>query len=755
MKDNKMYTWENRSLPIKNGLKIVSSKDGEIEVTLEKVKLLDTSTHAFLHLYLTIRQGYFQTGLHRYDLKKKSFKMTIPIQVNQANDVELKAHSSIDCYGLSIVNLSLKDQVDFSNAMKKAFLDNPQPVKDILQNSFPDEVRIFTDNSTPKNFLEKEIQKTNGQKQIIRANEDLSLMGWDMVTSTSFATMNERIVRDQNFPKHIEYEASDMFTATKLNLNFSKWQLTTDGGGKNVSLRADIADGSFEIHANQDATYKVNTEQPGFVSLQINLEAFEATTPEDPTGNNDGTGYKLEFDPEETEERDPITILRNEINFVDAPEAIMQYVDFSLKNGLNENKDKVIQIFSFYQLNETSKNPGFEFLKPKVALYGTSVVSDDLNKSAFGIQAMTESTEHPGSQNIDLRLVSASEQRNAVALSKLLYMHHTFDKVKRYSGFAMPEDFSMNDEEYQIYNNKKIQIMTYSTSDDPEQRESDNPWEGCPGFVDKNNWSLQLVNNRLNFKITDLTFEVDGHILHVNYESLSDIKLKSGVDQLGKSYKNVIEVKSVKDPVMTIEVTKEEWLENEQWLLDLLAGIGLGLLGGILGGALGKVFKKYIKGILKESTSSNRLVLHFKDLFEVAGKEIADHSDELTSGLAKQRRNITQYLKSLPQEASQSFVNNVIKSPSTLPLALWKQLATNSASIILGSIGGAVGETVGQHMSDFIDNQFNDKFSLTPPLDPMPEEIVNTLIWPEQSEFSLQTAKLLGSVYLMGGDFNS
>lgn len=757
MKKNKVFLWKNRNLPLSsNKIEISVNRDINLHFWINKIRVLDSSTHKFIQFLMKIKYGSYKINDKKFSLNDAYFKLQVPIQMDEKDNIYLSELSDIKPYGLSIKPLSTFEQIKFNNAIKYFFTHNAIYIHWLLKSASPAEIfnyAKYNDEVKQNPYMDRTTEK---QQSIIRNNNDLSIAGWDMVIATSFDSMNKRIIKDNAFPKEMEYKEEDIIADIELSLKFKNWQLTGQGGGKNVTIQTEISNGSLSIVGKTKKNYEIDNAQKNFLTIQVVLTDFKTDIVKDETGNNDGVGHKLKIDPRENDEHDSVIIVKNNVHFKDdVNNMIFSYFEVACRNAFNENKFKteIMQIFSFYQLDETSKNPGFQFLKPTAALYGTSVSSDgDLKKSLFAIQAISESKDIPKSQTPDLRLVEESKCNDAVAINKLVYMHHTFDKVKEWSGFAMPEDFSMEDENYIIFNNKRIKLMTYASDDDPTRRLRSDPWEGIAGYVEKRNWSLALVNNQLVLDITDLTFRhSDGTVLHVNYKSTSNISLVSGVDKLGRAYKNVVDVSPANDPILTFECTQEDWAITRDFILDFVMGLFCGVAFALIGGKIGSAIQKVLSKVA--SKVGNKIVIKFKDVMSQIAEVVGKNSDEVAASMKQAQARVKDFVKSIPAKMTPAFCANAVNKATTFAQWIWRYTTVNFGAILIGSALGSFAGTIGGQITTLMDNKNQQHLALNPSLDIMPKNIVNALRWPEQSEFSLKTAKLTGGIYLMGGNF--
>ncbi|MGG3788773.1 TULIP family P47-like protein, partial [Paenibacillus larvae] len=587
----------------------------------------------------------------------------------------------------------------------------------------------------------------------VRTSNDLTLAGWDTGYVTSFSNVNKTIREKELYPKDFKYELEDDSIGIPLLFNmegtFNSWEITTGADGQNVNFICKIGENSSLTNETGNKTYDFSSD--AFLKVQVKLEYFNSTEKrfEDPTGLNDGNPVELKVKTDHDQNQNPPVVLVDSYFSEELTGIVLNgIVTTMFKEWLNENIDKFENIFSYFLLKETAKDENFQWLKPTTAYYGVASVEDenknpDLDKSVFSVMSMVENHENKFPQHtVDARLLHAVNNESTFGIDMPLFVDKWIENALVAMQIGTPEQFEKTDNGLVISNKEKIKFATIENN-------SGNP---VPGYVDAGKFRLGIINNQLVLEMEDLHWEqARGIIGHVNYKQSFDITLKSGVDELGKEYSNVLIPIENTDPTMLMTFMIEDWKKNEDLIIEIVTGVVIGILVGFI--PVGKIFSK-LKNVVSKAfrQAGNRMSAEIGSSVAVAMREIAQESGE--TGAAFFRRMSQESADEIslftrPGMTTQQIVNEVANKSESFFSKIWK----NKYKLIGGSVVGAVGGMVPTAIIKAIENAQQEHYSLLPTIHEFVANCVGAVNWPDNSEFEVETAKLQG-IYLMGGKLN-
>lgn len=107
------------------------------------------------------------------------------------------------------------------------------------------------------------------------SQNSVQTFGWDTAYSASFTVLNQAIISQKKYPTTFDFTTS---ATVVLKGEWSAWQLSTGGAGKNVSMVCDITSGTISaLNQSEDLSGTVLT-------ILINLHQVAAKDPvNDPT----------------------------------------------------------------------------------------------------------------------------------------------------------------------------------------------------------------------------------------------------------------------------------------------------------------------------------------------------------------------------------------------------------------------------------------------------------------------------------------
>lgn len=591
-----------------------------------------------------------------------------------------------------------------------------------------------------------------------RTSNDLTLGGWDTNYATSFLNVNNTIAKQRLYPQNFykEYVDDSLGATLKFNMagKFDSWEMTTGADGQNVNFICKFGENSSFTNETGGNTYEFDSN--AYIKIQLKLEYFnsEEKTVKDPSGIGDGYQKNLKVKSSyDNKENPPVIIISQYFSkILEANKLLETILTAMFKEWYIENISDFETIFSYFLLEETAKDENFQWLKPTTAYYGVSSVEDEngnsnLDKSVFSVMAMVENHKNENPQHlVDARLLHAVKNESAFGIDMPLFVEKWIKMGLLSMQLGTLDLFKTTENGLFIKNTEAFKFGTITNADD----------ENVPAYIDPGKFQLGITNNQIVLELEDLNWEQASGIKgHVNYKQSFDIGLKSGVDKLGKDYRNVLLVTENSDPTLLISYTIEEWKLWQNLIIEITTGIAFGLIAGLV--PVGKIFSKFKKIIGKAfnksgSRMSVRITREVADemrdaipLQELnsAQRRISESSlDEIS--LFRQNPDGSVDLQSLGSVSS-----TLAQQPDSVFSKIWK----SKYKLLGGIVGGAVGGMIPTAIIKSIENSQQEIYSELPTINEFMNNCVGAIQWPENSEFSVDTAQLQG-IYLMGGTLN-
>ncbi|QDX91763.1 hypothetical protein EEL30_04885 [Brevibacillus laterosporus] len=604
-----------------------------------------------------------------------------------------------------------------------------------------------------RHLLHQQINTYNIQYSTL---EDLALMGWDTNYVTSFSNVNKNIQQKELYPKKFNNEFTDTSLGFPIQFSmdgtFDSWEITTGADGQNVNFICKIGENSSILNHLANVTYEFASD--AYVKIQLKLQYLNAkeTTIEDSTGVGDGHQVDLKVKTDQDESENPPVIIVDSHYSPDIFDSFKTIVTAMFKEWFTKNIDQFENIFSHFLLGETAKDENFQWLKPTDKYYGVAEGKDEngkpsLDKSVFSVMAMVENrnNKYP-SHTVDARLLHAVKNAkdtndSAFGIDMPLFVEKWLVRGLDIMQVGTPDQFEKTDNGLFIQNKERIQFGKIYNHNN----------ELVDSHIDPKKFRLGITNNKMVLDIEDLTWQqTRGMIGHLSYQQHYGLSLKSGVDELGKEYRNVLVPIEEDDATLTFTYTLEDWYVREQLIIEMAVGLALSIGTGIIFSAVSPTFRtamNYISGLFKKvGTTMMRAVISVRELlYRIGGGA---------------------YRESLIQ-ASRSGSNNVyrattianVSSPSVLEAVknearyIWSRIWENKLKSALVFSQMAVIRTVSLTpfmIGKYLEYMAKEHYSELPTIDAFLANCVGAVKWPDNSELQVETAQLQG-IYLMGG----
>lgn len=419
------------------------------------------------------------------------------------------------------------------------------------------------------------------------------------------------------------------------------------------------------------------------------------------------------------------------------------------KEWLNENINKFENIFSYFLLQETAKDENFQWLKPTTAYYGVASVENngnpDLDKSVFSVMAMVENHKNEFPQHtVDARLLHAVNNESAFGIDMPLFVDKFLTQGLNIMQVGTPDEFEKTNNGLFIQNKNKIKFGNIQVSEDKYE----------DAWIDPKKFKLDISNNQLVLDIEDLTWQqARGIIGHVNYNQHYTLNLKSGIDKLGKEYKNVLIPTEANDPTLTFTYTLEDWYQREQMIVEIAVGMALSVATGILFSAVSSTFRaasKYIQGLFKKvGNGLVRAVVSLRELMSKVGVKASQEA--INEGLELTARNLSR-ANSVISLGSEEVIYQVVNQQRTLWSRIW-EISWKTALVFSQMVAIAAAGMVPTMIYKYLEYIAKEEYSKLPTINEFLANCVGAVRWPDNSEFKVETAQLQG-IYLMGGRLN-
>lgn len=329
----------------------------------------------------------------------------------------------------------------------------------------------------------------------IKVNDDLTTFGWDVVSGMSFANANEKIATQKTFPQTINDEFSDpLFGDASLVGTFQGWQLTNNGDGRNIAIKCTFSPKTtLKIDLGKLGEKKYELDSNYWFEVQLPLTTFDAKDKHmDSTGLNDGQFKELKIKKVDESGETTIILINTSLpSEIKNSPSLTAIVNSLLKNyieGLVADKNALQHVFSFMQLNETSKTERWQWLKATKVSYAVAP-SDSLNESVFAVMYQTTTKKVPDAQQVDGRLLeNAKNNAVVVAISKQAYFKNVIYEALPYAEILPKSDMELDEDNMVVYNSKPF---TYAFLKDSETKIE----------VDKKRFRLGFSNNDLQLNV--------------------------------------------------------------------------------------------------------------------------------------------------------------------------------------------------------------------------------------------------------------
>ncbi|QOS99888.1 TULIP family P47-like protein [Brevibacterium sp. JNUCC-42] len=592
-----------------------------------------------------------------------------------------------------------------------------------------------------RHLLQQQINAYNIQSDVI---SDLSLMGWDTNYVTSYSNVNKAIQQKKLYPQNFYTEDSDdIFGDFSMNGTFDSWEITTGGDGKNVNFICKIGEDSY--FSFETRSYPLNGD---LVKIQLKLQYFNSEkTIADSTGKGDGNQVDLKVKTDQDNNGDEPVII------VSTPGVGQRVLDSIIKtmfeDWFNANIDQFENIFSHVLLEETAKDENFQWLKPTEKYYGVAEPEDaSLDDCILAVMTMVENRQNNLKQhNVDARLLHAVKNAkdtndSAFGIDMPLFVEKWLVRGIGLMQVGTPDEFEKTDNGLFIQNKESI----------PFGNVEDHHDNSVPSYIEPKKFRLGIFNNELVLDIEDLTWQqAPGITGHVNYQQRYSLSLKSGIDELGQEYKNVLVPSEEVEATLTFTYTVDDWYKLTALITEIAVGIALSIATGVLFSSTSSTFRTASTFISNSFRTVGNLMIgkiSIKALLEAIGEGVSKAARSLVAkrGSANLEMNVIRNGVYLP-------TTEALYGIRTQTVPLWCRIweVTHKAAL-LGSQFAAIGvagmiPTVIARLYEYF---MEGEFSKLPTIDAFLANCVGAVKWPDNSEFQVETAELQG-IYLMGG----
>lgn len=602
--------------------------------------------------------------------------------------------------------------------------------------------------------------------------ESINLYGWDTAFVTSFTKANQAIKNCNVTPPSFNYSANNSSGAQigQLQGDWDAWQLSTNGGGQNLTLECPVKKGTFFSKAvDQGKTF---TLDGGRLEIEVTLDYFDEHNPsfQDPTAQPGTGGQKNLAVRTTSSSQDDVIVSINRLNF-----------DFSGASNKDEAAALCKAYFTkwfllhlgefnhnFAQLvvNQIAVDSNLQWLKPTDMGYAVGPVTNDANASVFAVLAMTEgrfkgNNAHLVNPKI-LEVVKTRDKaksdviHSAFAISPQLFAQKWLLaalRVLRPGGTDddLLKEFSLSDDGLSWANTTEIQWATFKDKDN-------NP---VAAKIPTGKFSLGVHGTSIKVDFQDLYWDIsDGVTVHVTYTDFYTLRLKSGADPLNQSYSNVLLANSAPKPTLVITT---EISSGKQWR-DLGIDIGLVVIGAVVGVLIGaaaegvgpaeEAFTAELATATKNglsrfatdvSSSLEELTVYDAEgdeleLTAVNAERLQQAADDATTDID---RVIAKMNAKAPRNTVLEQVTGRVKDFGTSMWSTkWKLICSLGGALVAGLIG---------FIPRMVDNAKNLNLSELPSLNDFGQNCAGSVKWPDSSGFKLTSAALDGALVL-GGD---
>ncbi|WP_212745297.1 TULIP family P47-like protein [Bacillus sp. 2SH] len=600
-----------------------------------------------------------------------------------------------------------------------------------------------------KEYLNKKSNTHNFKLGVFKHTMDtvkIDLFGYDTAFGISFTKVNEAIKKKKVTPSNFLHSVSYANGATirELKGEWDDWKLSTNSSDNVISLICPIKSGHY--------TYKHKTESAlcdikgKWVKIELKLEYLnqDKATYVDQTTSKEHPGQQVNLVPKlkSDDSTDPIVLVKsispdmlanpNVPNVID-PDDESVYIKSYFEHWFLENIKKFEHIFAIFIINQEAKNPEYQWLKPKKVSYAVTAKNNDESGSILGVMAITdvENKEGTAYHQIDHRILDSSKGNAAYAIQSKLLVKNWILKGLVNAKLGEASDFKVIENGLGYTNTKKIVWKDFKDENDNR----------VTAYIDEGKFSVAIVNNEIRMEFLDIHWEhSEGIIVHVNYTDYYTLKLKSGVDQGGKAYKNILTAVPTQPPTLHMSYSVEDWKRNKNLIISITVGVAGSIIGALFGAGVGAVIEKAFtkgaeEGIINVGTAEARVSLPriplqegdeipLFNLTELADTELSFDLNQTSATFGASRSNykigqIISYIRG-------NFIGGVIGA-------------------ILGGSLGILTHTIMEHMG-------KDDFSKVPTLDNFAANCVESVKWPNESGFELTDAKLVNGGFILNGN---
>ncbi|HHT7189441.1 TULIP family P47-like protein [Bacillus cereus group sp. Bc222] len=707
---------------------IINGNWGEWELTAE-----GTGQYPIVKCYIEngIYEIYTNKGKSTYDLKNTWIKICLKIEEDQKGTYVI-ANKEDTLYSINHSFHFDKENTFISTLVENLFITWFKEHRDLLN------------------------QYINAYTIQSRTLNDLSLMGWDMSYVTSFSNVNKMIQQQKSYPSNFEQKFEDIMNGIKIQIRgaFDSWEITTGGDGKNVNFICKFSEDS-EAYIKGPVEKLVRFSSDAFIKIQLKLQYLklkenEEKTIEDPTGKGNGyqVNLKVKTDYEENEES-PVTIINGEY-LNGNNEDLNIFVNFMFKKWFAENINQFQGSFSHFLLEETAKNQSFQWVKPTSVSYGVAEVNDEngkpsLDKSVFSVMSMVENHKNEYPQNsVDARLLQVANSEAAFNIDTPILARRCLEQGLTHMQIGTSEQFEKTKNGLYIYNKEKLQIGTVINNDK----------KSVPVEIDAKKFNLGIDNNQIILDLEDLRWEHSrGIIGHFNFTQRFNLRLKSGVDKLGKEYRDVLIPEADTDPIIKFTYSIEAWKQHEDFIINMVTAIAFSVAVGFI--PFGEIFKKgknFVKKRFKLGSNNNVFGdIELRPLLSEAGDSISP-SPDTTSRVY----NNTTYNLRRSENIGGSDWEEVIKQVRDVPREvcdlIWELRMKLLGGLVHRGLRG-LNESKSSIAIDIINQMVQENYSQLPTINEFLANCVGPISWPDNSEFQVENAQLQG-IYLIGGKLN-
>lgn len=591
-------------------------------------------------------------------------------------------------------------------------------------------------------------------------SSSIDLFGWDTTFAITYSQLNKVIEKQKTTPTSFSKERVNSKGATvgKIEGNWSDWSITTNGDGKNVTMKCPITNGNYYDAYNDENNPLDNTwiiiELKLFFDKQDKFAFNDATAEE-----NTGTPYNLIVSSNSSSPEDPvISIQSHNFDFSKSssdPDTAESICIGLFNDWFTEHISDFRQIFAYFILNAKASQGDFQWLKPTKMEYATSS-TDDLNTSVFGVLSMTEGrTISIDTHSIDARIFDEASKglpEGAPKIESVFSMsgERFTDKWLLPGCVAVHLGTSVDD--YTVAHNG----LSYENKDTITCTGiKDTDGNDVTAYVDAGNFVVSLFQDCIKMEFVDLHWDEGcGISVHVNFCEQYNIALKSGTDSNGKEYKNVLTVTDDGKPTLKVTVERSK---GRKWF-DLGVEIACSIIGAMVGALAGGALEGIIKGgataaaeVAEETAIREGTEMVVMDLSNTLGRAVEESGAE---ALAAAEEGAIQAVEediatAVAMEAEGAAGPEILATIAGKCRDIGTYFLANKWKIVGSIIGAAIGAGIGM-IPEILEAVNEDKLSDLPSMDTIAANAVGAIKWPESSGFELKTANLAGAL-LLGG----